>query len=77
MDKDVYTSDDTQLVSSLGYKYDKTLPSKRSSVAHQSKMVLSRVVNTELSKTRVETAEFLPADRKTDNDLIINVRYNR
>jgi hypothetical protein len=64
-------------VSQLGYKYDKTLPSTRSAVANQSKMVLSRMVNTQLSATRAETTEFLPADRKTDNDLIINVRYNR
>jgi hypothetical protein len=76
-DKDVYTSEDTQWVSQLGYKYDKTLPSTRSAVANQSKMVLSRMVNTQLSATRAETTEFLPADRKTDNDLIINVRYNR
>jgi tyrosinase len=79
-DKDVYTSDDTQCASQLGYKYDKTLPSTRSSAVanhSQAKMVLSRTVNTQLSMTRAETAEFLPADRKTDNDLIINVRYDR
>ncbi|KAK5568307.1 hypothetical protein LTR43_005880 [Exophiala xenobiotica] len=79
-DKDVYTSDDTQWASQLGYKYDKTLPSTRSSAVanhSQAKMVLSRMVNTQLSMTRAETAEFLPANRKTDNDLIINVRYNR
>ncbi len=79
-DKDVYTSDDTQWVSQLGYKYDKTLPSMRSSAVpnhSQAKMVVSRMVNTQLSMTRAETAEFLPVDRKTDNDLIINVRYNR
>jgi hypothetical protein len=76
-DKENYTSDDTQWVSKLGYKYDKTLPSKRSAAVSQSKMVLSRMVNTQLSMTRSETAAFLPADRKTDNDLIINVRYNR
>ncbi|KAK5431591.1 hypothetical protein LTR34_004710 [Exophiala xenobiotica] len=79
-DKDVYTSDDMQWASQLGYKYDKTLPSTQSSAVanhSQAKMVLSRMVNTQLSMTRAETAEFLPADRKTDNDLIINVRYNR
>jgi hypothetical protein len=76
-EEDFYISENTQWVSQLSYKYDKTLPSTRSAVANQSKTVLSRMVNTQLSMTRAETTEFLSADRKTDNDLIINVRYNR
>lgn len=75
-DTDVYKSDDTQWTSKLGYKYDKVLPSTQPVVINHVKM-LRRMVNTELSMTRAETNELLPPERKTDNDLIINVRYNR
>ena len=75
--KDLYSSEGTKWVTNLGYKYDRTLPSKEADVAKAVGVSLRRMVNTKLSMTRSETAEFLPANRKTDNDLIINVRYNR
>lgn len=75
--KKLYNSEDTKWVTKLGYKYDRTLPSTKADVAKAVGTSLRRMVNTKLSMTRSETAEFLPADRKTDNDLIINVRYNR
>jgi len=72
-----YNSDKVEKTQNLHYTYDwvwdKAGRSEDGKVVRSS---LRKMVNTQFSTTRSEVHEILPG-RKTDNDLIINVKYNR
>lgn len=73
-----YDSDKAIKCSKFGYTYDRTYVKVDGTLdGHAVRTSLRTMVNQQFSRTRAEVMDMLPADRKTDNDLIINVRYNK
>jgi hypothetical protein len=73
-----HTSDISKSTKALGYTYDRFLEKESDVVPDAShvRRMMRKTVNQQFSTTRSEVLEMLP-DKKTENDLMINVRYNK